>query len=666
MTQATPAVTLHAYLDSSWTDISSYQCGQIGPVWWGISGNKLIDFVASTGTMQFILDNTSCKFSPNHGDVISPDWKKGAAVKLTITYAGQSRIWCGKIDDFSFETDVVHNGNKVTVYVADWMNNAAQYPINYPAVQVNQTADQAVGTIIAAMPTAPLAQSLAVGVNTFPFVFDTATDFTYALTEFSKLCLSELAYLYIRKDSTYGETLVLENADSRKSPTPVSIPVAGGGTEAFTSYDDAGSYETSYGDNVVNDIRFRYIPRRYVANDTYPIGGAGAPCWDTGYDSAGNKAGTIKILAGETIIISCQYNTISPNYLFTNKGSSTGKILSAPLLGTGGTTALTYFLNSKSDGTGTALTTDLSVISEIERVDHFEIHLKNNGATDGFLSAFLWGKDLFVSDPDVQTPAIQDATSIAVNDYQSLNFDQIYQVSSVAGTVFANNILGSYSTPRSELNRINYNANRSSKNMMQFLSLDIGDYFPARVTDKAIAGNFFIQNMSFTIDPGKIINYSIGVTRALEPVLVSFEKSYTRTAPNDGLRTDADGIHLTDGILGPIDYENTIWVGWQNTNVTVRIDLGIQRFLSYARFHFTSVHSEDIWSPDQVIISGSNNDSSYSILGTFVKTTDWYNADGFLSWSSNLILAGNYRYIKFVFTYQVKRLLISEIEVYGL
>jgi hypothetical protein len=148
--------------------------------------------------------------------------------------------------------------------------------------------------------------------------------------------------------------------------------------------------------------------------------------------------------------------------------------------------------------------------------------------------------------------------------------------------------------------------------------------------------------------------------------LLSLNKTYTKTAPNDGLRTDPDGILLTNGAIGDSDFEDaTKWVGWQNTNVTIRIDLAIAPYLASVRFHFLANNGEDIYAPSQVVVSGSNDDSSYTTLGTFVKITDWSNTDGFINWSNSLAISGLYRYVKFVFTYQVKRLLISEIEIYG-
>ncbi len=531
-----------------WTDITADVVGRIffsG----GIPRNGPVDFLAMTGTLRFTVKNASGQYSPNGGSALS-GWKKGTKIKLEFTYDGQpyTRFY-GAISDFDFDASGPRTRGKVTVTVVDWLDRAAKFPMNYPAIQLEQRADQIVQTIIRAMPTAPLATSLAAGVNTFPVVFDTVTDFTYALTEFNKICLSELCYLYLRRDRTYGETLVLENANTRVNAMVKTIPLISTScgflllengdhllletgdkllldeAESFTAYDDALSYETSYGDNVINDIRFRYVPRRYMAySSNLDI------CWSTSISPGGGSSSPYdfvledSIEAGETKVITMPWgysnrtgDAVAPQTYFKNVGGGSKCLISQPFP--------TAFLQKSmfSDNNASTPVADVTINSLVCYMDRFTASLTNSTGAKGYLLMYLTlmsGSARIIVDPDTQAPAIQDATSIAENDYQPLQFDQVYQIAATAGTTFANNVLTAEKNPRTVLNRINYNANRSAHYMMAFLNLDIGDMFPARDTNKGIDANFFIQDFKFTIDPGGLINYSLGVRENTYPVSI--------------------------------------------------------------------------------------------------------------------------------------------------
>jgi hypothetical protein len=88
--------------------------------------------------------------------------------------------------------------------------------------------------------------------------------------------------------------------------------------------------------------------------------------------------------------------------------------------------------------------------------------------------------------------------------------------------------------------------------------------------------------------------------------------------------------------------------------------------LEKVRFHYNETHVSQIYCPNQVVISGSNNGTDYVTLGTFVKTTNWATSEAAaVFWSSDLVISGFYRYVKCVFTYQAYLLFLSEIEIYG-
>lgn len=146
---------------------------------------------------------------------------------------------------------------------------------------------------------------------------------------------------------------------------------------------------------------------------------------------------------------------------------------------------------------------------------------------------------------------------------------------------------------------------------------------------------------------------------------VASGKTYTKTDPHASY-PDTGGTELTDGTLATGNYTDAAWVGWRNTNPTIRIDLSSAKILSYVRFHYRDSGVEQINAPASVVVAGSNDDSSYTDLGTFVKTTNWSTSDG-NRWSDNLSVSGTYRYIRFTFTRDGADIytFFSELEVYG-
>jgi len=431
--------------------------------------------------------------------------------------------------------------------------------MNYPTIRLGLRSDEITQAILNNMPVQPQQTALETGINTFSVAFDTVTDYTYAMTELNKLALSELCYIYLRHDRVFGETLVVESANTRKGLATVSVmpiisknvPVAAvdysgfllmetgdnllletgdkiilDDTEGFTAYDDFLNTETSYGDNVINDIRFRFTPREVMYYSS-----AVDACWTFHLSSNGSNA-----IFEDFIEANATKKVISPYGFFNNAAPSgatsitffklagSGRVcLVAHPFPTGFQTALLF---DDADASTASLLGSFTVDSFAAYADRVEFTITNPFGVRGYMSqdeiVILPGSARIIRDPDTQAPAVQDATSISENDYKSLQFDQLYQVNATAGNAFAEEILTAEKNPRTVLNAINYNANRNSRAMMAFLNLDIGDYFPATDTNKGIDGKYYVQNFGFTVDPGGFINYRIGVKQdTLPPTLGS-------------------------------------------------------------------------------------------------------------------------------------------------
>lgn len=542
------SIAISTFTGTDYEDISSYQIGVISANW-GIDSNGPIAFLARTGTLRFSLRNEDGVFTPGHINAFSSYWKKGAKVKLEVSYDGKTRTWFGAIGDFIFEPDDLNNGPSITVIVVDWMDKAAKYPLNYPDILLEQTSDEAVQAILDAMPIQPLEQDFAVGTQSFPVVFDTVTDFTKARMEFEKILLSELCYMYVRHGGSLGEKLVLENADTRAGATMKTVPVASDDSgfllmetgdfllletgdkiildeaQDFDFPEDMYSPETSYGDNVINSIQFRYIPRRYSEEDPQWVYSSDMQVSPIDHTNGGVM--NLILEPGETKVIDSVYQILGNDQgsigsamvsLFRDIGNLSVRKIKQPFPTDIDVNSMMYDTPVYPDFTMAAA---VVVNYLVCRMDRFSLSITNNQAWRAYLELYIkmsTGSALIVNEPDILTDPIQDATSIEDNDYQPLQWDMLYQISGTAGTTFANNVLIAEAQPRTVLNRVNYHANRSSNAMSAFMNVDIGDLFPVVDANRGIDNTYFVQDMRFDIFPGGIVDFSLGVKENNMPV----------------------------------------------------------------------------------------------------------------------------------------------------
>jgi len=219
-------VNVYAYL-GSWTDITSDVVGTMSADW-GMKSNKPDDVLAQTGTLLLSLKNNTGKYTPGGAAVIHTDWGKGTKVRVIFTYDGQTYVrFYGAIDTIRIDAGT-KGQRKVHCVALDWMNYAAKYPLNNPAIELNKRVDQGLTTILSGMPIQPLATDIDTGAVTLPTIFNDATLKTKAYSEFHKFAMSEFgSYIYVKKDKTNGETLRFESSARRVYSTAVKqVPVA--------------------------------------------------------------------------------------------------------------------------------------------------------------------------------------------------------------------------------------------------------------------------------------------------------------------------------------------------------------------------------------------------------------------------------------------------------
>lgn len=196
-------------LDSVWTDVTSdvmfgLSCSG------GMRSNKPLDNLADIGQLSFTLKNNTGKYIPGGSAAVS-GWDKGTKVKVVFTFLELTYVkFYGYVDKIRIDAGSLSD-RKAYVTCVDWLDHAAKYPLRNPAIEELKRADEALTTIVDAMPIQPLMRDFDTGTNTFPLVFNSTTQKTRAYSEFNKLAASEFGYIYMTADGT----LRFEASDAR-------------------------------------------------------------------------------------------------------------------------------------------------------------------------------------------------------------------------------------------------------------------------------------------------------------------------------------------------------------------------------------------------------------------------------------------------------------------
>ena len=116
---------------------------------YGISNNTPADRVATTGRLQFRLNNSTGKYTPGMPGSLSY-FTKGGWIFLVFEDVNNVDYhkFCGHIDNISINVE----DETVDVLALDWMDYAAIFPIVIPTILYNQKIEDVVPVIVATMP----------------------------------------------------------------------------------------------------------------------------------------------------------------------------------------------------------------------------------------------------------------------------------------------------------------------------------------------------------------------------------------------------------------------------------------------------------------------------------------------------------------------------------
>lgn len=251
----------------------------------GLGGNSPTDLVSGTDTFNFDLKNNDPigKYSFNHPDVLS-GWTRGIPIRQVFTHNEIDFVkFKGYLED-SEPAGAKDERQRITVL--GWMEQAQRSPIVHPSLLEDVTADEIVTAALAYSAYAPENTDFEEGLNVFKTAFDAVTEKTKIIHEIIRAATSEFSHAYIKRDRLTGETLRLESALTRNGHRELTqYPIRSGYLKKEDGFyllkQDGGKillnkvqsvslidddsilhYETSDGDNIINEAFVQAFPKR--------------------------------------------------------------------------------------------------------------------------------------------------------------------------------------------------------------------------------------------------------------------------------------------------------------------------------------------------------------------------------------------------------------------
>jgi hypothetical protein len=335
---------LPCVLGGTWTDVTADTRVGVQPieVSYGIDGTGPNDRIASTGTLQWSLNNNGASNSTGNTGAYSPGhanardgWDIGVRCRLKLAFGGTDFYkFFGTVNSI-VPSAGQYKDKAVACTAVDWMDEAATSKIKgIPIPLTAQRADQLVTTLVEdAVKRQPEQTDYDTTISTFAFAFDNLKDTkTSVLTALRDVVTSELGFLYVKGSTVSpGGVLRLESRHAR----PL-IPTA-----AYTFDETMVSLDASRArEDLINRIYIVVHPRTVSAATNIVL-------WElTTTESVPS------IPAGETLYITAPFTEASIN------AYSVGARPTIPLAGTD------WIANTAADGSGSVITGDVVMTSE--------------------------------------------------------------------------------------------------------------------------------------------------------------------------------------------------------------------------------------------------------------------------------------------------------------
>jgi len=492
---------------------------------YGLGGAGVTERIAQTGSLTFALDNSEKNsagligyYSPGHRNCRA-GFRVGIPVKIVFSYDG--RNYCkfrGRIPPDGIIVAPFELGERKTyITVRDWLEQAAIHEITLPELLQNKNTNESIQAVIDNMPIPPETIQYGTPENTSSYVFDTASSKTRALTEITKIIMSEFGYAYITHDEFNEEKLVIEGRNDRSTSTTKNTIISPADVSGRLLTEDGDYFVTEDGDYLLLNETIPLSLGEYIRPDASVVHASeiATQVQATAHPRKIDSTPTtvlfslekpIQIDAGETFTgLRGRYRDPAGAATYVS-----GMDMVAPV----GT--VHYLANTSSAGTATDLTANFSVTAVYGASD-VAYTVTNNGTVDGYLT-FLQAVGRGIYNYDPVTYVATDQTSMSEFGSYVVSIDMKYQDDPTIANALVNILLSRKSTPVTTFEEVSFIANRNMTLMGAFLETDVGTRVRLTETVSGIDEDYFIQGVRFKVYPGGIIEYAWKVKRASEDI----------------------------------------------------------------------------------------------------------------------------------------------------
>ena len=455
---------------------------------YGVTGTGPLDRIADTGTLTWVLDNSSSNshgqqgaYSPGHTNALA-GWDIGNYIELRITYSGTTYFKHSGTLVAVEPSAGQYRDQLVVCRSVDWMDEAAISKVKGVTVQNNKRSDELIDDLVqTAVTVPPKATDYSVGQSTFVTAFGNLLDAqTSVLRALYDCVISELGYLYIKGDTSTGGVLTFEDRHTR--------PRAG---SAVGSFDNTmtGLQVTRGREGIINTVYVVVHPRTTDGSTSvlYELTTTGS---------------TPSIPANSTITISCPYREAS-----INAYRVAAQTIESLLSGTD------WIANSAADGSGSNLTADVAVTVKTQAANAVDLEITNNNSTATAYLTTLQIRGTAIRDV---TETVMSATDdVSMNKYgeRDSRIDMKYESNAGEyGNEIANWILNIYKDPRYVVSGFKIASNASTYMMSQSMAREPGDKVTFAEVMSGIAeasggaeAAFFINGCKMNIAPAGVI-----------------------------------------------------------------------------------------------------------------------------------------------------------------
>ena len=472
----------------------------------GIMGNQLQDRTARAGKLTFSM---TMDITDAYDLQVLSRFQTGAYIRVVIEHEGISFVkWFGKIIEILPLRDNLYN-NKMRVTVRDYIHVLDTY-LKDPQVVTNKDAADICEIIFADLGLE--LNDTTVEYNecsqVFTTAFDTVTSKQTALGEISKAIISELGYFYERGRTTGADEdsnltrvpkignykFVIDGRDTRENREYRCFPDMS--EQGFLLQENGDFLLQETGDkillnitecvqkfDVVQSVDYREVDDvNHVYVTVYP------KRYGTSTQVLYSIAEPELVEAGDTLNITVSYK--DPD---NNAASIVGASMVTPVATTD------YTANSASDGSGTNLTANMSVVATYHAAN-VDYAITNTGATDFYVTKLqARGKPILVWDP-VTVESKSSGRIEAVGEIEERVNMKMRRSAGFAQAI-ADRIISQLSTPYKTVDKFTVIANDSQRSLFMCMLLDIGDPIDITLPDanyNPTDYKFYINGLTWT------------------------------------------------------------------------------------------------------------------------------------------------------------------------